>query len=239
METVLIVGATGNIGTAAAKGALSAGRNVLAVVRNSASADKLFQNLGTKDRITTIEADILSENGVQSVVHKVKEGKLPAFQHVYAAAGGAYGTTALKDVTMEEMRKTMRINFETNFAAYCATIPYLLEQNNPNSTWTLCTGSQGELGKRATPAITQGALFSMAVAACQELTGSNIRFNEVLLNGLVEVDRNAERSGVMKASDFAKNYEAILGRPDINGCRIRVDGYKDLTELKYTRKLNL
>ncbi|KFY39724.1 hypothetical protein V495_05762 [Pseudogymnoascus sp. VKM F-4514 (FW-929)] len=85
METVLIVGATGNIGTAALMGALRAGRNMLAVVRNSASADKLFQNLGTKDGIATIEADILSDNGVQSVVDRVKEGKLPAFQHVYAA----------------------------------------------------------------------------------------------------------------------------------------------------------
>jgi NAD(P)-dependent dehydrogenase (short-subunit alcohol dehydrogenase family) len=85
METVLIVGATGNIGTAAVKGALNAGHHVLAVVRNSASADKLFQNVGTRDGIITIEADILSPNGVQSVVDQVKESKLPAFQHVYTA----------------------------------------------------------------------------------------------------------------------------------------------------------
>jgi NAD(P)-dependent dehydrogenase (short-subunit alcohol dehydrogenase family) len=84
METVLIVGATGNIGTAAVKGALNAGLQVLAIVRNSASAEKLFRNVGTREGITTVEADILSDTGVQSVVDQVKEGKLPTFQHVYA-----------------------------------------------------------------------------------------------------------------------------------------------------------
>jgi short-subunit dehydrogenase len=93
METTLIVGATGNIGTAAVKGALNAGLKVLAIVRNSASADKLFQNLGTKEGITIVEADIMSDSGVQSVIDQVKEGKLPAFQHVYST--GQYPTNQL------------------------------------------------------------------------------------------------------------------------------------------------
>ena len=84
MPTVLAVGATGNIGVAAITAALRSKYNVLAVVRNQASADKLFENVGTKDGITTVEADITSESGVQSVVDKVKAGKLPAFQHVHA-----------------------------------------------------------------------------------------------------------------------------------------------------------
>lgn len=83
METVLVVGATGNIGTAAIIGALRSGRKVLAIVRNDDSAAKLFRNLGTKEGVTTIQADVTSENGVRSVVEQVKAGRLPAFQHVY------------------------------------------------------------------------------------------------------------------------------------------------------------
>lgn len=83
METVLVVGATGNIGTSAIIGALRSGRRVLAVVRNDNSATKLFRNLGTKEGITTVQADVTSEDGVRSVVEQVKSGKLPAFQHVY------------------------------------------------------------------------------------------------------------------------------------------------------------
>src|SRR3954468_15282685 len=71
MENVLIIGATGNIGIAAVLGALRSKRNVLAVVRNQASAEKLFQHIGTRDGITTVEADIMSDGGVQAVVDQV------------------------------------------------------------------------------------------------------------------------------------------------------------------------
>ena len=84
METVLVVGATGNIGVSAVNGALGANRKVLAIVRNQGSADKLVRHVGTPDGITFVEADVLSDSGVQGVVDKVKNGKLPAFQHVYA-----------------------------------------------------------------------------------------------------------------------------------------------------------
>lgn len=85
MPTILAVGATGNIGVAAISAALKSKYNVLAIVRNQASADKLFQHVGTKEGITTVEADVTSESGVQSVVDQVKAGKLPAFQHVHSS----------------------------------------------------------------------------------------------------------------------------------------------------------
>ena len=85
METVLVVGATGNIGVAAVMAALRSGYQVLAVVRNQDSAKKLFQHVGKQEKVVTVEADILSEHGVQSVVDNVRLGQLPAFQHVYGA----------------------------------------------------------------------------------------------------------------------------------------------------------
>jgi short-subunit dehydrogenase len=85
MDTVLIIGATGNIGVAAVLGALRSNHNVLAIVRNQASANKLFQHVGTKNGITTVEADIMSDRGVQIVVNQVRAGKLPPFRHVYSA----------------------------------------------------------------------------------------------------------------------------------------------------------
>ena len=51
---------------------------------HQASAEKLFGYLNTRDGITTVEADIMSESGVQSVVEQVKAGTLPNFQHVYS-----------------------------------------------------------------------------------------------------------------------------------------------------------
>ena len=84
-QTVLVSGATSNIGVAAVKGALQAWRHVLAVVRNRNSADTLIKSVGTTEYITFVEADVTSDSGVKEVVIKVRQGKLPAFQHVYSS----------------------------------------------------------------------------------------------------------------------------------------------------------
>ncbi|KAF5869563.1 putative short-chain dehydrogenase reductase sdr protein [Botrytis fragariae] len=236
MENVLVIGATGNIGVAAVLGALQSKRHVLAIVRNQASADKLFKHVGTKNGITTVEADIMSEGGVQTVVDQVRAGKLPDFQHVYSAAGGAYGATSLTELSLNELRQIMSVNFESNFFAYRATIPYLLEQKKATS-FTLCTGAQGDIGARAAPAISQGPLFSMANVACRDNTDSSVRFNEVYLNCRVEVDSSAAKTGAMKSSDFARSYTELLSRPEIKSSRIIVSTNDDLEDLKHKKKI--
>ncbi len=85
METVLVVGATGNIGVSAVTAALRSKRNVLAIVRNQKSADKLVKYIGSSEGITFAEANVLSDSGVKGVVDRVRAGKLPSFQHVYSS----------------------------------------------------------------------------------------------------------------------------------------------------------
>jgi hypothetical protein len=120
--------------------------------------------------------------------------------------------------------------------AYRDTISYLLEQNHPTSTWTLCTGSQGDLAIFPVPAMTQGPLFSMATAACRENAATNVRFNEIYLAFRVEVDEVAAQNGSTSASDFGSVYEQLLARPEIRSSRVRVESLEDLTDLKYKRK---
>lgn len=125
---------------------------------------------------------------------------------------------------------------ESYIVAYRATIPYLLEQNNPNSTWTLCTGAMGDFGMRAAPALTQGALYSMANVACRDNKETNVRFNEVYLTLRVEVDESAEKTGFFRASTFAETYQEILARPEIRSCRISVLEKEDMKDLKFKEK---
>jgi NAD(P)-dependent dehydrogenase (short-subunit alcohol dehydrogenase family) len=94
METILVIGSTGNIGVSAVTAALRSNRNVLAVVRNQESADRLLKNVTSsgiirvaevEQRITFTEADVLSDVGVKGVVDRVRAGELPDFQHVWAS----------------------------------------------------------------------------------------------------------------------------------------------------------
>lgn len=236
METVLVIGATGNIGVSAITAALRFKLNVLAIVRNQNSANKLVKYIGSSEGITFVEADVLSDLGVKGVVDQVRAGKLPPFQHVYSSVGGEYTTTSLQDITTSQLRSNFNTSFEANFFAYRDTIGYLIEQNNPASTWTICTGSQGDLATHPVPAMTQGALFSMSVAAARENESTNVRFNEIYLAFRVEVDDLAVQHGVTKASDFGKVYELLLANSKVRSSRVRVDNLGDLETLNYQKR---
>lgn len=124
--------------------------------------------------------------------------------------------------------------------AYRATISYLIDQGYTNATWTLVTGSLGDLGFAGVTAISQGALFSLASVACLENLKTNVRFNEVYLGYRVDYDSVVEEEGGvnrMKSSEFAHVYETILANRDIRGCRITVSGPEDVDQLKYKKKL--
>ncbi|OLN96676.1 hypothetical protein CCHL11_00810 [Colletotrichum chlorophyti] len=240
-ETVLIFGASGNVGVAAIIGALRTKRNVLAVVRSQASAEKIFKYVGSKDGITTVIADVSSEEAVRGVVDQVRAGKLPSFQHVWASPGGAYWDTSILDLEIAALREIMIGNFETYVIAYRATVPYLLEQGFPSSTWTMCTGAQGDIAQRVAPAVTQGALFSFATAAARQTEKTNVRFNEVYLAYRVqfEVEGGSQQFRgfhITTSSDFAPLYEKLLERKDIKGSRLKVLKPQDVTELKFKRK---
>ncbi|KAL2678711.1 hypothetical protein Neosp_009462 [[Neocosmospora] mangrovei] len=237
METVLVVGATGNIGVSAVKAALNTGRNVIAVVRNQASTSKLIRHVGTSKGITIAEADVTSPDGVQSVVQRVREGQLPSFQHVYSSVGAFDLTPRITDISTEAFRKIMNINLEANFFAYRATIPYLLEQKYEKSTWTLMTGAAGDSGWAGVTAISQGALFSLANVACRELAESSIRFNEVWLAFRVEHDEMAAKNGSVGSSAFAPHYERILSRPEISASRVRLAKPADISDFTWSKKL--
>ena len=93
-----------------------------------------------------------------------------------------------------------------------------------------------EYGLGGVTAITQGALWAMINTAWRENEKTNIRVNEAFLGARVEYDEDAEKKGVMKASEYARIYEQILERKDIDGCRVAVLGPNDLDKLKIKRK---
>ncbi|KAK8140246.1 hypothetical protein PG984_000312 [Apiospora sp. TS-2023a] len=235
METVLVVGATGNMGTSAVTAALRSKRQVLAVVRNQKSGEKLLKNLGTSEGVTLVEADVISDTGVKGVVDQVRAGKLPTFQHVFTCVGADFIPVSLKDITTAQLRDNMSRAFESNFFAYRDTIGYLLEQNQP-ATYTICTGAMGDLATWPLPAMTQGPLFSMATAASRENAKTNVRFNEIYLATRIEVDEDAKQYGVTTATEFASVYEAIMSRSEIRSSRVKIMAPEDIKDFKYERK---
>ncbi|GAB7364201.1 hypothetical protein MBLNU230_g4752t1 [Neophaeotheca triangularis] len=240
-ETILVIGATGNMGTAAITAGLRNNYNILAIIRSSASKTKLLSNLPSDlktSRITFATADVTSPTGVQSIVDQVRTGQLPEFHHVWASVGAEYTTASLLSLDVERIRRNMTAGFEANLFAYLATMPYLLSQpdNGKGCSWTLCTGSQGDLGTHPLPAMTQGPLFSFAVAAARECEGTGVRFCEVYLGFRVEVDAEARAHKVVGASHFSRVYGMILRDQAVKGARVRVERPEDMEGLRWERR---
>ena len=124
----------------------------------------------------------------------------------------------------------------TKLVAYRDTIEYLLSHSPHPTTWTICTGSQGDLATHPLPAMTQGALFSLCTGAARENENTTVRFNEIYLSFRVEVDDLAAEHGVTKSSDFAKVYEMVLANERVRSSRVRVDDVADLEGLKWQKK---
>jgi hypothetical protein len=76
----------------------------------------------------------------------------------------------------------------------------------------------------------QVALNGFITAAMFDNQKTNIRVNEMYLAARVEYDTDAEKHGVMKASDYAKAYEYLLNKPDVEGCKVTVGNAKHLDE---------
>jgi hypothetical protein len=77
----------------------------------------------------------------------------------------------------------------------------------------------------------------MCIAGARENIETNVRFNEIYLAFRVEVDEIAvQHPGVVKASEFGKVYETLLGKPEVRSSRVWVNTPEDIRGFKYTRK---
>ena len=84
--------------------------------------------------------------------------------------------------------------------------------------------------------MTQGAVYALANRATRDLADTNVRFIEVYLGLRVLFDEIAEQTGMSKVSDFSKNYELLLNRPDVKGARVNVRNHEQLKELSFEVK---
>lgn len=118
-------------------------------------------------------------------------------------------------------------------------MPYLLEHGGPNATWTICTASGGEVGCHGVTSVSQGALFALAGVAAYENANTNVRCNEIFLSVRVDYDSVCEKDKSrprMKASEFARVYEKILGDKQIKGARVSVFGSEDVEQIRWQKK---
>lgn len=207
-QVVLITGATGGIGQAAAKKFATMGMTVaLHYHQNQAVLMQLVDTLQTAGaHVAAFQADLTDSTAVNQMFDQIEATLGPV--SVLINAAGYSEQDLFQDISDEAWRKTMAINLDASF--YCArrAVPHMLSAQNGvllnlSSIWGM-TGGAMEVHYSTAKA----AIIGMTKALAKELGPSRIRVN-CLAPGWIGTDMNAVHDEV---AEQAFINETPLGR---------------------------
>ena len=105
-KTILITGASGNLGKVSVEKFISEGYNVVATVSPG-------KGLGFEANAKTYEADLINENGTQEVIAKIISDHKKIDAALLLVGGFAMG--GIKETDGASLKKMFSLNFETAF----------------------------------------------------------------------------------------------------------------------------
>ena len=213
-KTVIVTGASGDIGRAIAKAYFSHGFNVAAVYnKGSDSAKKLKEELSLEsaERIEIFKCDVTLETEVTSLISAVKE-RFGSIDTLINNAG--ISKIQLFDtVSLEEWEEIMKVNLTAPFLLSRECVKEMLKKKSGNiinisSMWGQ-VGASCEVAYSAS----KGGLIAMTKALSKEVGLSGIRVN-CISPGLIETKMNAHLSKEELQSVIEEIPLNIIGKPE-------------------------
>jgi len=181
MKTILITGASRGIGYDTALQLCRTKHRVIAVARNSAGLEKLYNEVrtaGYAENLIVIPADISTRVGVVDLVNRIKE--VTPVIDVLVNNAGTLVNKAFAAITEEELRGVYEVNVFTPFRLIQACLSLLRKSNAPH---IVNIGSMGGLnGSSKFPGLSaysssKGALAILSEVLAEELKAENIKVN--------------------------------------------------------------
>jgi len=184
-QVILLLGATGGIGSAIAKKASQMGATLVLVARNEENLKKLESQL---DNAIYIKADATKEEDLKKAVELAEQkfGKIDILIH-------AVGSILLKPIhvlKLEEFEYTLKLNLTSAFLAIKSVIRGMMRKKK--GSVVIISSVAGSKGLRNHEAISaaKGGLESMIRSAAITYASRGIRFNGVAL-GLIDTPLSA------------------------------------------------
>lgn len=211
-QVILILGATGGIGSIVAKKASKLGAQIVLVARTKKNLINLESQL--KNAIS-IQADVTKQEDLERVVKEIDEkfGKIDILIH-------AVGSILLKPIhilKLEEFEETLKLNLTSAFLAIKAVIRGMMRRKK--GSIVIVSSVAGSKGLRNHEAISaaKGGLESMIRSAAITYASKGIRFNGVAL-GLVDtpLSANAKLTTNDKALKISNEMHPLgrIGKPE-------------------------
>jgi len=199
MKTVLITGASGNLGKACVEKFLTEGYKVLATVGPG-------QTLGYDLKgIETFEADLTNEASVEKVIHSITS-KFTIDAALLLVGGFAMGN--IKDTNGAALQKMFSLNFDT---AYFVARPIFNHMMRQSSGRIIFVGARPALnpadGKSTLAyALSKSLVFKLAELLNAEGDSNNV-VSHVIVPSIIDTPFNRVAMPTAKFSDWVKPEE--------------------------------
>lgn len=176
-RTVLVTGASGGIGSLLVDRFLANGDNVLATDLSKDRLDEWRTRFGEEARLSTVAADISTEEGASLIAQKAKE----IYGHIDVLVNGAgfFPIVNFEEMTTEEWRRIIDINLTGYFLVTKSVLP-LMKDNNWGRIINFGSGSvfDGTPGQAHYVAAKSGVV-GLSRSLAREVGGYNITVNVI------------------------------------------------------------
>lgn len=176
-STVLITGATGNLGQAAAELFASYGARLALIGSSNDSLTRVFPE--DKPERMKIAVDLLDAEAVQSAVARI-EKELGPVDAVCAAAGGFHMGEMVHETTPDGWQRMMDINAGTLLNTVRAVVPKMIERGAGKIVTVGANGATKGAARKGAYIASKSAVLRITETLSAELRGKGINVNCVM-----------------------------------------------------------
>jgi NAD(P)-dependent dehydrogenase (short-subunit alcohol dehydrogenase family) len=196
MKTIIITGASGNLGSTVIKTFLSKNYKIIALVRKEEDRKDLPQHENLQVEIL----DLTNEEKTEAFVHKIIDQYKTIDGALLLVGGFAAGNIAA--TRLEEIKKQINLNFDTAYNVTRPLFQHMMEQNNGKIVFI---GSrpvvQASAGKNLIAyGLSKSLLFKLAEYLNAEAKGKNVTVS-VIAPSTIDTEPNRKS---MPDADFDK-----------------------------------
>jgi NAD(P)-dependent dehydrogenase (short-subunit alcohol dehydrogenase family) len=184
------VGSTGQLGFAVASKFFAAGAR-LVVAGHSDAVRGLADQIGPRERVVGVRADLTTTDGVAAVVAAASSfGRLDALINI---AGGLTVMSSIEDTTSEKFRHEMGINAETVLLMSRAVLPLLRASRGSIVNFTSPAGEHA-LPSMGAYSAAKAAVIALTQSLAAEEAANGVRVNAIA-PGMIDTDQNRFSAG--------------------------------------------
>jgi NAD(P)-dependent dehydrogenase (short-subunit alcohol dehydrogenase family) len=230
-RTVVISGATSELGATLARDLAAQKANLALLSRSAETLEKLSHRLNLPTRQVYLQpVDLLDEEGVTRSAEQIaaRFGRIDILIHL---AGGWTGGKSLSELPRSDLEWMINQHIWSSFYALRAFIPHLVENGWGRMVMVSSPSAQHPAARGAAYAVGKAGQEALVMALARELTGSGVTAN-LLVVKMIDVQRekisapSAENAGWTTPEELSAAAQYLFSEEGgaVNGARIPLYG---------------